>query len=157
EKRFMFGTNWAWHNWAGDFGGITAWGQHGVSQSSASYAADMSAMKAQGVSVIRWWMFPRFLTDSITFGADNAPSGIGGTLIADMQEALALADQQDLYIMLTPFSFDNFGPTSTVGGIYSRGIRPMVVDSNLRTELLTNLVQPVAQAVESSPYKKRVI
>lgn len=157
EKRFMFGTNWAWRNWGGDFGGVAAWGSDGVSAASAAVDADMKAMKAGGVSVIRWWMWPRFLTESIPFGADGAPSGVGGSLLADVEEALALAEKNDLYLMLTPFSFDNFGPTAEEEGILSRSIRPMVVDPVLRQKLLDNLIRPVAAAVEKSPHRDRVL
>jgi len=157
KKRFMYGANWAWLNFAGDFGGIAAWGQSGVSKASATYSAAMAQMKAGGVSVIRWWMFPRFWTESISFGSDDAPSGVGGTLVADVQKALELAKQHDLYIMLTLFSFDSFTPTKTESGIYTRGLQPMVVDAVRRQKLLQNLVVPVAKAVEASPHKQRMI
>ncbi len=157
EKRFIYGTNWAWRNFGGDFGGISAWGQAGVSASSGQYANDLGAMKAAGVSVVRWWMFPRFFTDSITFGADGAPSGIGGTLVADVQEALALAEQQDVYIVLTLFSFDSFTPTAQVSGVDAPGLQPIVIDASKRKKLLDNLVAPVARAAESSPHRMRMI
>lgn len=157
KKRFMYGTNWAWLNFGGDFGGVAAWNQVGVSGDSAQYSSGMSQMKAGGVNVIRWWMFPRFWTEAISFGSDDAPTGIGGTLVADIHKALELAEQHDLYIMLTPFSFDNFTPTTTEAGVYTRGIQPMVVDAARRQKLLQNLVVPVAKAVESSPFKKRMI
>ena len=157
HKRFMYGANWAWLHFAGDFGGIAAWGQAGVSKDAATYSTAMAQMKAAGVSVIRWWMFPRFWTESISWDSDDAPGGVGGTLVADVNKALELAEQHDLYIMLTPFSFDSFEPTTTESGIFTRGIQPMVVDATRRKKLLQNLVLPVAQAVESSPHRKRMI
>lgn len=157
ERRFAYGVNWAWKGWGGDFGGIAAWGTPGVAAARDRFSADMRAMKDAGASVIRWWMFPRFLTESISWGADGAPAGIGGSLVADVQAALALAEEQDVYLVLTPFSFDNFRPTQDEGGITSRGIRPMVVDETLRRELLDNLVVPVARAVEESPHRRRMI
>ncbi len=157
EKRFVYGTNWAWNAWGADFGGVSAWGDSGVSGASNRFSDAMQQMKSAGVSVVRWWMFPRFLTDSIEWSSDGAPSGIGGSLVADVREALALAEQHDVYVMLTPFSFDNFRPTAMEGGLYSRSIRPMVTDATLRQKLLQNLVKPVAQAVEASPYSKRMI
>lgn len=157
RKRFMYGTNWAWGQWGADFGGITAWNKPGVKAASAQFDADMKKMKEAGVSVIRWWMFPRFLTESIQWGSDGAPSGIGGTLVADLQEALRLAEVNDLYVMLTPFSFDNFRPSTDEYGIHSPGLHAIVVNAALRKKLLDNLVRPVAQAVEASPYRKRMI
>jgi len=157
ETRFMYGDNFAWSHFAGDFGGIGAWGQPGVAAASASIGDDLAQMKAAGVSVVRWWMFPRFWTESITFDAEGVPSGIGGSLVADIDEALALAEANDVYIMLTPFSFDSFTPTTTESGIFTPGLRPIVVDAARRQRLLDNLVRPVARAVEASPYKHRMI
>jgi hypothetical protein len=156
KKRFSYGTNWAWKSWASDFGGVSAWGAQGVSLSQPAFSAAMAQMKASGVNVIRWWMFPRLVSDSIQWGADGAPSGIGGTLVADIHAALALAEQHDVYLMLTPFSFDNFRPTSNEGGAHSPGIAPMVTDPALRQKLIANLVTPIAQAVASSPFKRRM-
>jgi hypothetical protein len=151
QKRFMYGTNWAWRDFAGDFGG--GWGP-GVTAARSSFSSAMSAMKSAGVSVIRWWMFPRLVAPSIQWGADGAPSGIGGSLVSDIQTALELAEQHDLYLMLTPFSFDNFRPTAADQG---PGIKPMVIDAARRRRLLDNLVAPVARAVEASPYRHRMI
>jgi hypothetical protein len=157
KKRFMYGTNWGWRTFAGDFGGIAAWGATGVGGARAELAASMREMKAAGVSVIRWWMFPRLLSDGIAFGSDGAPSGVRGTLLADVREALAIAEQEDVYLVLTLFSFDNFRPSTVEGGVKSPGIRPMVVDPARRRNLLQNLVAPVAREVEASPHRTRVI
>jgi len=157
KKRFMVGTNWAWNQWGGDFGGISAWGSQGVSAGANDFSSKMAEMQGGGVSVIRWWMFPRFLSDGISWGSDDAPSGVSGSLTADVQKALELAEQHDVYVMLTPFSFDNFKATATEGGLLSRGIEPMVTNATLRKKLLDNLIVPVADAVESSPYKHRMI
>jgi hypothetical protein len=153
----MLGANWAWKNWGADFGGITAWSKKGVSEDAAAFSADMATLKAGGTSVIRWWMWPRFLTESITWDADDSPSGVGGTLIADVQKALELAEQNDVYIMFTPFSFDNFGATYDESGINSRGIKGIVTDDIKRGKLLNNLIRPVAEAIEASPYKHRMV
>ncbi|MBX3129914.1 MAG: hypothetical protein KF718_24570 [Polyangiaceae bacterium] len=157
KKRFMVGTNWAWRDWGADFGGIAAWNKSGVAADSAAIASDMATLQSDGVNVIRWWMFPRFLSDGIEWGQDGAPSGIGGSMIADIHKALELAEQHDVFIMLTPFSFDNFHPTATESGVYSRSIRPLLQSAAARKKLLDNLVVPVAQAVESSPYKQRML
>jgi hypothetical protein len=157
NKRFMVGTNWGWNNWGADFGGIAAWSSKGVAANSADISSKMADMQSGGVNVIRWWMFPRFLSDGLMFGADNAPSGIGGSIAADIDKALELAEQNGVFIMLTPFSFDNFYPTAAEGGINSRSMKPMLLDAALRKKLIDNLVVPIAQAVEASPHKQRMI
>ncbi|HET8538655.1 MAG TPA: hypothetical protein VFL83_02165 [Anaeromyxobacter sp.] len=157
ETRFMYGTNWAWRSFAGDFGGVASWGLAGVDANPAPFSAGLAQMKAAGASVIRWWMFPRLLTDTIRWGADGAPDGIAPALAADVQRALALAEEHDVYIMLTPFSFDNFRPTGWENGVYSRSLAPMVVDGALRRKVMDNLLGPIADAVARSPHRKRMI
>jgi hypothetical protein len=156
KERFMYGANWAWRAFGADFGGVAAWGNPGVAGNSAPFSDALRRMKADGVSVVRWWMFPRFFSDGITWG-EGAPSGIRGSMVADVQRALELAEEHDVYIMLTPFSFDNFRPTTTEHGLHSRGIRPMIVDPALRRMLLENLLGPIADAVEQSPYRHRMV
>ncbi|HEX9052732.1 MAG TPA: hypothetical protein VF841_19555 [Anaeromyxobacter sp.] len=157
EKRFMYGANWAWRSFAADFGGVSSWGLAGVDANPAPFADGLAQMKAAGASVIRWWMFPRLLTDTIQWDADGAPAGITPSLAADIQRALALAEAADVYIMLTPFSFDNFRPTTFENGVLSRSLAPMVTDPALRQKLMDNLLGPIADAVARSPYKNRLI
>jgi hypothetical protein len=157
KTRFMYGANWAWRSFAGDFGGVSAWNVKGVAANPAPFSDALAAMKASGVSVVRWWMFPRLVTDAIRWDADGAPAGITPSLAADVQRALALAEEHDVYIMLTPFSFDNFRPTANENGILSRSLKPMVVLSALRKKLVANLLAPIADAVAQSPHRHRVI
>jgi hypothetical protein len=157
KTRFMYGTNWAWRTFGADFGGVTAWGTPGISGDPGSFSEQLRQMKAMGVDVIRMWMFPRFTTDAIQWSSSGAPAGIGGSIVADIHKVLELAEQHDVYLMLTPFSFDNFYPTQTQWGVFSRSIKPMLDDPGRRSELLQNLLKPVAQAVQSSPYARRMI
>ncbi len=157
ETRFMYGANWAWRSFAGDFGGVTSWGLAGVDANPAPFSDGLAQMKAAGASVVRWWMFPRLLTDAIRWDSDGAPAGISPSLVADVQRALALAEQNDVYIMLTPFSFDNFRPTTWENGVFSRSLAPMVTDGALRQKVMDNLLGPIADAVAQSPYRKRMI
>ncbi|MBI3205791.1 MAG: hypothetical protein HYZ29_29920 [Myxococcales bacterium] len=156
-KRFMYGINYAWKDFAGDFGGISAWGIQGVSGQASAHAAALADMRGHGVSVVRWWMFPDFRGDGVDFDASEIPTGLGGTALADIQKALELAEQADVYLMLTVFSFDNFGPSENVAGIWTPGITPMVKDATKRKALMEKVVRPVAKAVAASPHAKRVI
>lgn len=157
EKRFALGTNWAWHEYAADFGGITQWSMPGVAANSSAYQADLTAMTGKKVSVIRWWLFPRLDSSGIAFGTDDVPTGIGGTMVADLEKALELAEQNDVYLLLTLFSFNNFAATSDEKGVHHVSLRPMVVDADKRSRMIKNLVGPVADVVEASPHKKRVL
>jgi hypothetical protein len=157
ETRFALGLNYAWHNFAGDFGGITPWGQKGVSQDQGTYDADLKSMHTMGASVIRWWVFPDFRSDGVTFDANGDPSGISATASADVAAALSLAKKNDVYLVLTIFSFDDFRPDRTESGIMIRGMSQMVSSASRRSKLVANIVTPLAQAVASSADRTRLL
>jgi hypothetical protein len=157
EKRFLYGVNYAWLNFATDFGGLADWGQSGVAANQAAYLADLQEMRAHGASVIRWWVFPDFRSDGIVFDGSDSPTALGATVVADVDAALSLAEQAGVFVMLTIFSFDNFRPGETVEGVWVPGIHPMIVDNTKRTALLQNVVRPLALAVKQSPNAHRMI
>jgi hypothetical protein len=156
KLRFMYGVNYAWHTFASDFGGNKAWNQPGVSGEPA-VATELATMAAGGVNVIRWWLWPDFRGDGVIFDASDTPTGLGGTALADVERALELAEQNDLYVMLTIFSFDNFRATRMESTLKVRGITPMVVDDAKRRALMDTVVAPLARAVEASPHAKRMV
>ena len=157
QRRFVYGVNYAWHHFAGDFGGIPQWGQAGVSDQPEVIAGELQAMRAAGVSVIRWWLFPDFRGAGVTFDDNDAPTGLGGTALADLATALDLAQEADVYLMPCLFSFDNFRPSQDVSGIWVPGIQPIVTDEAKRAALLEEVVRPLAAAVAAHPYGHRVI
>jgi hypothetical protein len=157
KYRFMYGINYAWHSFAADFGGIPQWNQPGVSAAASVHSTKLADMKAHGVSVIRWWVMPDFRSAAVTFDASDNPTGLGGTAIADLQKALELAQQHDVYLMLCLFSFDGFRPTGDEAGIRVRGLRPIAVDAAKRKMLMDNVVRPFARAAEASPHKSRLV
>jgi hypothetical protein len=157
KKRFMYGVNYAWAYFGGDFGGISAWSQKGVAGAKAERTAEMTDMKNNGVDVIRWWMFPDLRGDGIKLDGNKTPTGLGATVVDDVLAALDIAAQLDLHIKLTFFSFDNFFSDRTDSGITIVGLQPIVVDSAKRAALIKNAIVPIAQAVESSPNKDRML
>jgi hypothetical protein len=156
EKRFMYGTNWAWKKFGADFGGIGAWGQKSVSQAPAEYAPWLADMKASGASTVRWWMFPSFATDGIIFDASGTPTGVTPTLLADVRTAIDLAKQKDVYLMLTLFSFDTFRPGDVSGRRFPT-LKSLAQDPTKRAALLANVVRPIAEEVEKSANRARVV
>ena len=70
--RFQYGINFAWDQFAGDFGGISAWGAPGVSH-NGRVRCELADMRAHGVDTIRWWVWPDFRGDGVAFdGARDA-------------------------------------------------------------------------------------
>lgn len=157
NKRFAYGVNYAWSYFAGDFGGISAWSQQGVNGAKAARTTDMTDMKNNGVDVIRWWMFPDLRGDGIKLDSNKSPSGLGTTVIDDVNAALDIAKTLDLHIKLTLFSFDNFCGDRTDSGITIVGLQPIVTDATKRAALIAKVVVPIAQAVEASPNKDRMV
>jgi hypothetical protein len=163
KKRFMYGVNFAWStdadaNFGTDFGGFATWNKKGVAASKAARTADMTDMKNNGVDVIRWWMFPSLgATDAVKLDSNRSPTGIGGTVVEDVNAALEIAASLDLHIKLTLFSFDNFYSDYTTGAVTHYCIRPIIVDDAKRAALIANVVVPIAKAVQSSPNRDRMV
>lgn len=161
QRRFALGINYAWHDFSADFGGLAAWGLPGVAAGSATYQTELAAMKAGGVSAVRWWMFPDFRGSGVVFDGADDPSGLGTTTVADIQKALELADQADIYLVLTLFSFDGFRPDADLDPeapvVLARSLAPMVTDATRRAKVIQNVVRPVARAVATSPYAHRLL
>jgi hypothetical protein len=156
KRRFGLGINYAWRDFGADFGGLSAWSKPGVAAGSAGYAADLSAMKAAGASLIRWWVFPDFRGDGVTFDASDDPTGLSAIALADVAKALELAQQADVYLVPTIFSFDAFRPKTTMDGVTIRSITGLVTTAARRAKLITNVVRPLAHAAAASPHAARL-
>jgi hypothetical protein len=109
-------------------------------------------MKANGVDVIRWWMHPYFTGGGVTFNG-GSPTGLGGTEVADITAALALAAEVGVYLKLTLFSFDNFRADAMSG----HSLKAMIEGATTRKALMDNVVRPIARAVAASPNAARMI
>jgi hypothetical protein len=149
KKRFMFGVNYAWIDFGEDFGG----GAKGVAAKQPAVLSALQEMKASGVNVVRWWMHPVFFNDGVTFDPSGTPTGLGGSELADIEAALALAAQAGVFIKLTPFSFDNFRGDDRAG----HGLTAIVSDATKRAALIENVVRPIARAVAASANSARMI
>lgn len=156
KTRFLHGVNYAWHSFGSDFGGIQQWGMPGVS-GMPEVSNELADMKKHGSNVVRWWIFADLRGDGMMLDANGTPVGLGGTFLQDLRQALDLAAEHDLYLMLTVFSFDAFRPTKTVSGRLFPGIKSIAVDSAKRQALMKNVIAPMAAAAEASPNRKRLI
>lgn len=155
--RFQYGINFAWDQFAGDFGGVSAWGAPGVSH-NGRVRCELADMRAHGVDTIRWWVWPDFRGDGVAFDGAGMPIGLGGTTLADVEMALALAAETGLHIQFCMFSFDNFKPDRMLSnGRFIRGIRTIVLDDAKRAALLATAVRPFVRAVSASPYAARAV
>jgi len=152
KEEFSYGLNYAWKNYSGDFGGISGWAKQGVAADPQAYRTELLDMAANGIKVVRWWIWPEFWTDAITFTADGTPNPLGQAAIDDGLKALELADEAGLRVMFCLFSFDGFRPTRESYGITMTGYRDIVIDDGKRVALMNNIVRPFAKALQSSPH-----
>jgi hypothetical protein len=163
KKRFMYGVNYAWSstnsnaNFGTDFGGLATWSKQGVAATKTARITDMTDMRDNGVDVVRWWMFPALAGDGLKFDSSKTPTGIGGTLVDDINAALDIAATLDMHIKLTLFSFDSFWNEFVSGGVTFPSLKPIITDATKRAALIAKIVAPIAQAVESSPNRDRMI
>ncbi|HEX6271611.1 MAG TPA: hypothetical protein VFZ53_01155 [Polyangiaceae bacterium] len=149
RKRFMYGLNFAWQSFGGDFGGYGD--QRGVAQNTAAINTKLQNWASNGVSVIRWWVWPDFRGNGVTFSGTN-PTGLGGTALADLEAALNLANQHDVYLMLNLFSFDGFKTS-----VPKANLALFATDAARRQALVTNVIRPFARAAQQSPHARRLI
>ncbi len=152
KEQFSYGLNYAWKNYSGDFGGISGWAKKGVASDPDAYEAELVDMAEHGIEVVRWWVWPEFWTDAITFTADGTPNPLGQAAIDDGLKALELADKAGVRIMFCLFSFDGFRPTRESYGITMTGYRDIVIDDAKRAALMNNIVKPFAEALQNSPH-----
>ncbi|WP_437934733.1 endo-1,4-beta-glucanase [Sorangium sp. So ce341] len=157
--RFMYGVNYAWRDFGADFGGQSRWSQTGVSGKKSQVLSDLQDMRANGVDVVRWWIYPRFYGDQINFDGQGNPTGLGGTSTQDILAALELAEQAQINVMFTLFSFDGFHKTShnPPNGLTVWSMGPIVADAGRRAKLIENVVRPIAKTVASSPRRGRML
>lgn len=150
KLRFMYGVNYAWQNFAADFGG----GSRGITALKSTIGTELKTMGDNGVNVVRWWVWPNFSGGGVTFDANGTPTGLGGTTLADLETALELAEENDLYLMPTLFSFDNFKTAITPA---NQNMATLGTDATKRAALVNNVVKPFARAAQQSTHGKRVI
>jgi hypothetical protein len=146
KKRFFYGVNLAWQNFASDFGSS----RYGATATASTISSKFQTYASNGASVVRWWVWPNFSGGGVTFSG-STPTGLGGTTLNDLETALKLADQYNLYLQLTLFSFDNFKTTA------SPNLATIANNASSRAALVTSVVRPFARAAAQSAYAKRLI
>lgn len=99
---YLHGANVPWYTWGCDFG---CGARGGVSSPSVQreLRSGFQKLRDSGMHVARWWVFPgdpwQIRTDD-----SGAPHSINPAVFQDMDAALALAEEYDLYYVFTLFS-----------------------------------------------------
>jgi hypothetical protein len=152
QNRFHYGINYAWASFGSDFGNTT----RGVAAQRAQRLTSMMDMKAHGVDVVRWWVFPNFQGGGVAFDGAGAPTGLAGSTTADIAAALDVAAQAGVHIEFTFFSFDSFKINVSTTTVNPHNLAPLITDGAMRAAVINNIVVPFAQAVNQSANKDRV-
>lgn len=152
QKRFALGANYAWRH----FGGIQSWGTKSISRDPVSCAADFAKMRASGASVVRFWMFPDLRGDGIVWDEADFPVELGETVLDDLETVLDLAQQNNLELLLTWFSFDAFRGDRVESGLRYRNLGHLALEEAKRRALLENIVRPIAEALEKHLHHNRL-
>ncbi|MCK9518881.1 MAG: cellulase family glycosylhydrolase [Dehalococcoidia bacterium] len=107
---FLNGANLPWYNWACDFG---CGNNNGVSNSAnrTTIGNKLSEASKAGLKNIRWWMFPGDPWQ-ITRDGSGKPTGLNSAIYADIDAALQLAEQHDVYFTFVLFSSPSSMPSS---------------------------------------------
>jgi hypothetical protein len=145
----MYGVNLPWARFGSDFGGDAS-ASRGIS-SNTSIAGTLQTFATSGVNVVRWWVWPNFTGSGVAFDANGMPTGLGGTALADLEAALSLADQSNLYLELTLFSFDSFSSTNP------QNLAGIITDATRRAALVNNVIRPFARAAAQSSFSNRLM
>ena len=151
QSQFQYGINYAWASFGSDFGSTT----RGVAATKAQRLTSMMDMKAHGVDVVRWWVWPNFQAGGVAFDTTGAPTGLGGTTIADIGAALDDAAQAGVHIQFTFFSFDTFKININTTTVNPHNLAPIISSPTMLAALVNNVVVPFVNAVNASPNRDR--
>lgn len=155
---FHVGVNYAWERFGADFGGLAAWQQSGVRGNADIIGKRLTLARDAGATVVRWWLWPDFRGDGIMFAEDGTALGLTEDALADIDEALAIADEVGIDLMLCFFSFDAHDPK--VGelqvGHPAPNLAEIIGDDAKRAALIDNVVVAAAQRVHDSPHSDRL-
>ncbi len=152
QTAFQYGINYAWASFGSDFGNRT----RGVAATKAQRLTSLMDMKAHGVDLVRWWVFPNFQGGGVVFDTTGAPTGLGGTTAADIAAALDDAAQAGVHIQFTFFSFDSFKTQINATTVNPHNLATLISSPTMLAALVNNVVVPFAQQVNLSPNKDRV-
>jgi hypothetical protein len=153
KTAFHYGINYAWASFGSDFGN----NRRGVAITRAARLTSLMDMKAHGVDVVRWWVFPNFQGGGVNFDTTtNAPTGLGGTTAADIAAALDIAAQAGVHIEFTFFSFDTFKTMVNSTTVNPHNLAPLISTPAMLSALVSNVIVPFVNEVNLSANRDRV-
>lgn len=143
---FLAGVNYPWKTYQ-DFG-TGGWGYSGVAHPTtrAEIEADFANLAAQGVRVVKWRVFNdgRY---SPEFDEAGFVTGLDEEFFADVDAALALARQYDIYLVLGLFASGLWTSACVQEDVQLGGRAATLAHPAKRESLLRNAIVPLLQHV----------
>ncbi len=120
KEWFMHGVNMPWIQWGCDFGSGCNWGRNNIRypEAQAKIRPEFQKLKDSKIHVVRWWLFPGNPSTNdqanrmIVTDSSGKPTGIDPGVYQDIDAALALAEEYDIYYNFTLFSAPSSLPAS---------------------------------------------
>lgn len=131
------GTNTPWDNWD-DFGGsfdASFWREH------------FRALREAGINSSRVWILCSG-DAGIRFGEDGSVTGMSDKFWNHVDQLMAIAAEEKIYIMATMMSFD----CCKDGNRNNKKFRAMIEDEALTDSFVQNYIIPFAQRYDSNDY-----
>lgn len=148
---FLSGVNVPWQpgdtGYGSDFGTVEEWANHHTYSATAT-AQMFAALKAAGANTARWWVFtdgrgaPEF--DAVVGGA---VTGLDADFLPSLASAVKLAEQHDIYLVLTLWDFGMLDDDGTPAddGEHAGGHRDLIVEAAKRQSFIDNALIPMLQ------------
>jgi hypothetical protein len=149
---FYAGINYPWNAYAADFGE----GGFGHLSDPSLFASDFAAFNSQGIRVARWWIFGdgRYCP---VFNPDGTTVGLNSGFIADLDQVLQIAANNNIYLLLTLIDFTMFNTASFSGGVQQGGHDDIIKNTVHRLSFMDNALKPLLQHIAASPHKNIVL
>ncbi len=167
RKRFMYGINYSWH-YNADFGGWVDF--KGVKAHREDIEKDFEVIAQHGASVVRWMLWPDFRGNGVVFDDKGFPTGISGikledgtriegTAKEDIETALEIANNKNLYLIFTLFSFEAFKEytCNSNGTECTHSMYDIITNEHKQKALMEKVVKQIVKIVNDSGYKDRVL
>jgi hypothetical protein len=149
---YLLGNNYPWQNYGTDFG-TGGWGKF---TNWTTIANNFAAMKGQKVRLARWWVFGDGRYDP-KFNADGTVSGLDTQFYSDLDQALQVAANNNVYLLLCLMDFSMWNNASFSGSVQMGGHAAIVTNATVQQSYLNNALKPLLQHIAASPNRSSVL
>ncbi|MCC6615808.1 MAG: cellulase family glycosylhydrolase [Anaerolineae bacterium] len=151
SSTFLLGVNYPWLGYGHDFGD-TAWGHDGVSASASSVAveADFAAMKAQGVRVVRWFVFGDGRA-APEFDESGSVTGFDDYFFADFDRAIEIAAQNDIYLIPVLWDYQMADVATLNNGVQLYGRASVITNERNFQSFIDRALIPLLERYGQNP------